>query len=77
MGHHAQACGSTALSLGWEAMAQWRWRWRRESVGGLKGKGIKASMGSITIGKGRSCLRVTPHPPFVAFSRGFKVLSPW
>ena len=46
-------------------------------MGGLRGKGLKASMGSITIGKGRSVLRVTPHPPFIAFSSGFRVLSPW
>ena len=45
MGQHALACGRT--SLGWGAMAQWKWR--RGSVGGLRGKGLKASMGSITI----------------------------
>ena len=38
------------LSLGWGAMAQWKWR--RGSVGGLRGKGLKASMGNITICKG-------------------------
>ena len=27
--------------------------------------------------QGRSVLRVTPHPPFIAFPRGFRVLSPW
>ena len=46
-------------------------------MGGLRGKGLKASMGSVTIGIGRSVLRVTPHPPFIAFPRGFRVLSPW
>ena len=75
MGHHSQACGST--SLDWGAMGQWGWRWRRGSVGGLRGKGLKASTGSITIGNERSVLRVTPHPPFIAFPRGFRVLSPW
>ena len=75
MGHHALAHGSTSLGLG--AMAQWEWKWRRGSVGGLRGKGLKASMGSITIGNGRIPLRVTPHPPFIAFPRGFRVLSPW
>ena len=40
------------LSLGWGAMAQWRWIWKRGNVGGLRGKGLKASTGSITIGKG-------------------------
>ena len=65
------------LSLGWGSMGQWIWTWRRGIVGGLRGKGLKASTGSITIGKGRSVLRVTPHPPFIAFPRGFRVLSPW
>ena len=50
MGHHALAHGNT--SLGWGEMAQWEWRWRKGSVGGLRGKGLKASTGSITIGKG-------------------------
>ena len=40
-------------------------------------KRFKASMGSVTIGNGRSVLRVTPHPPFIAFPRGFRVLIPW
>ena len=48
MGHHALACGSTSLE--WGAMAQWKWR--RGSVGGLRGKGLKASTGSITVCKG-------------------------
>ena len=56
---------------------KWKWRWRRGSVGGFRGKGLKASTGSITIGNGRSVLRVTPHPPFIYFPRGFRVLSPW
>ena len=43
-------------------------------MGGLRDKGLKASMGSITIDNGRSVLRVTPHPPFIAFPRGFKPL---
>ena len=48
MGHHALACGST--SLGWGALAQWKWRtW---SVGGLRGKGLKASTDNIAICKG-------------------------
>ena len=49
----------------------------RESVGGLRGKGLKESTGNITIGNGRSVLRVSTHPPFIAFPRGFRVLSPW
>ena len=46
-------------------MAQWKWR--RGNVGGLRGKGLKASMGSITVCKGEVLFRVTPHPPFIAF----------
>ena len=50
MGHHALAHGSTSLSwLGSNGLM--RWEWMRGRVGGLRGKGIKASMGSITIGK--------------------------
>ena len=75
MGHHALAHGSTSLGLG--EMGQWEWGRRRGSVGGLRGKGIKSSTGSITIDNGRSVLRVTPHPSFIAFPRGFRVLSPW
>ena len=69
MGHHALPHGSTSLGLG--AMAQWEWKWRRGSVGGLRGKGLKASMGSITIGNGRSVLRVNPPPSFYRFSKAF------
>ena len=51
MGHHALSPGSLSLLVG-EAMDQMGMVWRRGSVGGLRGKGLKASMGSITIGKG-------------------------
>ena len=60
-----------------EQWLKWKWRWRRGSVDVLRGKGLKASMGSITIGNGRSVLRVTPHPPFIVFPRDFRFLSPW
>ena len=45
-------------------------------MGGLRGKGLKASTGNITIGKGE-VFESDPHPPFIAFPRGFRVLSPW
>ena len=51
MGHHALAPGSLSLLVG-GAMAQMEWMWRRGNVGGLRGKGLKASTNSITIGKG-------------------------
>ena len=50
MGLQALAHGSG--SLGWGEMVQWEWKWRRGSVGILRGKGLKASMGNITIDKG-------------------------
>ena len=74
MGHHALACGNTPLLDG-RAMAQWRWR--RGSVGGLRDKGSQGIHGYHNSMQGRSVLRVTPHPPFIAFLRGFRVLSPW
>ena len=75
MGHHALAHGSTSLGLG--EMAQWEWKWRRGNVGVLRGKSLKTSTNSITVGNGRSVSRVTPHPPFIDFPRGFRVLIPW
>ena len=54
----------------------WLERWRRGSVGGLKDKGSQGIHGQHNSMQGRICLRVTPHPPFIAFW-GFRVLSPW
>ena len=48
MGHRALACGST--SLGWGE--KWLNGDGGEGVGGLRGKGLKESMGSITVCKG-------------------------
>ena len=80
MGHHALAGGSTSLSH--SAMEEELWlngecEWKRGGCGWLeRQRGLKESMGSITVCK-RSVLRVTPHPPFIDFFWGFRVLSPW
>ena len=55
LGGNGPPCPSSweHLSLGWgEQWLKWEWMWRRGNVGGLRGKGLKASTGSITIGKG-------------------------
>ena len=80
LGGNGPPCPSSweQLSLSWlGSNGLMGWRWRRGNVGGLRGKGLKASMGSITIGSGRSVLRVTPHTPFIDFPRVFRVLIPW
>ena len=56
------------------AMAQCRWR--RGSVGGLRDKGSQGIHMQHNSMQGRSVLRVTPHPPFIAFFGVFRVLSP-
>ena len=77
LGGNGPPCPSSWEHLSWLGSNGLNGNGDRGSVGGLRGKGLKASTGSITIGKGRSVLRVTPHPPFIAFPRGFRVLSPW
>ena len=57
-------------------MAQWRME-ERESVGGLRDKGSQGIHGKHNSMQWKSCVKVTPHPPFIAFFRGFRVLSPW
>ena len=52
MGHHALVPGIISLLVGGEQWLKWEWMWRRGDVGGLRGKGLKASMRNITIGKG-------------------------
>ena len=47
------------------AMAHWRQR--RGSVGVLRDKGSQGIHGKHNNMQGRSVLRVTPHPPFIAF----------
>ena len=49
----------------------------RGDVGGFRDKGSQGIHGQYNSMQGRSVLRVTPHPPFIAFFWGFRVLSPW
>ena len=78
MGHHALA-GSTSLSH--SAMEE-LWlngedEWKRGGCGWIeRQRGLKASTENIIVCK-RGVLRVTPHPPFIAFFWVFRVLSPW
>ena len=74
MGHHALAYGSTSLLVGkqWldgmemeERECGWFERQRSQSIHG------KHNNRQV-----RSALRVTPHPPFIVFTRDFRVLSP-
>ena len=53
-----------------------KWRWRRGRVGGLS-KRSQSIHGQHNNRQVRSVLRVTPHPPYIVFPRGFRVLSPW
>ena len=69
MGHHALAGRSTSLSH--SAMEE-PWlngedEWKRGDVGGLRGKESQGIHGKHNSMQGKSCLRVTPHPPFIAF----------
>ena len=42
---------------------------REGDVGGLRGKESQGIHGHHNSMQERSCLRVTPHPPFIAFFR--------
>ena len=46
-------------------------------VGGLRVKGSQGIHGKHNSMQGKSSFRVTPTPPFIAFFRIFRVLSPW
>ena len=53
LGGNGPPCPSSWENLSWlGSNGSIGWRWRRGSVGGLRGKGLKESMGNITIGKG-------------------------
>ena len=63
MGHHALAGRST--SLGWGSYGSMEMEER--SVGGLRDKGSQGIHGQHNSMQGKSCLRVTPIPLFIAF----------
>ena len=70
MDHHALACGSTSLKWGRNGSMEMEERecgW----LGRQMSQGIHGQHNSM---QGRSCLRVTPHPPFIAFSRALASL---
>ena len=46
-------------------------------MGGLRDTGSQGIHGKHNSMQGRSVLRVTPHPPFIAFLGTFRVLNPW
>ena len=65
-----------SLSLSWLGRSYGSMEERR-NVGGLRDKGSQGTHGKHNSMQGKCCLRVTPHPPFIAFLGIFRVLSPW
>ena len=61
------------ISLSHSAMEEELWlngecEWKKGGCGWLeRQRCLKASIGSVTVCKRGVCLRVTPHPPFIAF----------
>ena len=49
----------------------------RRDVGGLRDKGSQGIHEQHNSMQGKSCLRVTPTPPFIDFLGIFRVLIPW
>ena len=50
---------------------------REGDVGGLRDKGSQGIHRKHNSMQGKTSLRVTPTPPFIAFLGIFRVLSPW
>ena len=75
MGHHALAHGSTSLLVGKKWLDEMEME-ERES-GWFESKRSHSIHGQHNNRQVRSVLRVTPHPPYIVFPRGFRVLSPW
>ena len=50
---------------------------REGDVGGLRGKESQGINGQHNSMQEKSCLRVTPTPPFIVFLGIFRVLTPW
>ena len=75
MGHHALAHGNTSLLVG----EQWLGEVEMEESesGWFESKRSQSIHGKHNNMQMRSVLRVTPHPPYIVFPRGFRVLSPW
>ena len=75
MGHHALAHGSTSLLVGEQWLGEMVME-ERES-GWFESKTSQSIHGQHNNMEMRSVLRVNPHPPYIVFPRGFRVLSPW
>ena len=60
-------CPGLKKHLSWMGELWLNGRWMRGSVGGLRDKGSQGIHGQHNSMQGRSVLRVTPHPPFIAF----------
>ena len=60
-------CVGLEKHLSWMGELWLNGRWRRGSVGGLRDKGSQGIYGKHNNMQGKSCLRVTPSPPFISF----------
>ena len=76
-GWNGPPCPSLEKHLSWMGELWLNGGWRRGSVGGLRHKGSQGIHGQHNSMQGRSVLRVTPTPLFIAFLGLFRVLSPW
>ena len=74
MGHHALAHGSTSLLVGEQWLGEMEME-ERES-GWFESKRSQSIHGQHNNMQMRSVLKVNPHPPYILFPRGFRVLSP-
>ena len=72
MGHHALAHGRFSLFVGKQWLDE-REREERES-GWFESKRSQSIHGQHKNMQMRSALKVTPHPPYIVFPRGFKPL---
>ena len=75
MGHHALAHGSTSLLVGKQCLDGIEMEER--ACGWFERQRSQSIHGQHNNKQVRSVLRVTPHPPYIVFPRGFRVLSPW
>ena len=74
MGHHALAHGSTSLLVGKQWLGEMEME-ERES-GWFESKRYQIIHRKHKNRQVRNVLRVAPHPPYIVFPRGFRVLSP-
>ena len=75
MGHHDLAPGSLSLLVG-GAMAQMGMDVEEMEGGWFERQRSQRIHRQHNNRQGRSVLRVTPHPPFIASPTDFRVLSP-